>query len=67
VLGGFGSSDQAGSIADAAGDIARWRTEAAAILASVNAHGFNAKIGAFVQSYGSEVLDASVLGSLCKA
>ena len=49
------------SIANATCDIDPWRTEAGAILASVNVHGFNAKIGAFVQSYGSEVLDASVL------
>lgn len=43
------------------GDVARWRRERDAIYASIMENGFNAKVGAFVQSYGSEALDASAL------
>jgi GH15 family glucan-1,4-alpha-glucosidase len=38
-----------------------WRQERNTILESIRAHGFDKTLGAFVQSYGSEVLDASVL------
>jgi len=38
-----------------------WQQERDTILESIAAHGFNAKKSAFVQSYGSEVLDAAVL------
>jgi GH15 family glucan-1,4-alpha-glucosidase len=40
---------------------ARWRTIRASIHAQVCDEGFNSKIGAFVQSYGSTELDASAL------
>ena len=43
------------------GDIARWKRERDAIYASIMENGFNARVGAFVQSYGSEALDASAL------
>jgi GH15 family glucan-1,4-alpha-glucosidase len=39
----------------------RWRALRKAIHDEVCAHGFNSEIGAFVQSYGSKQLDASVL------
>ena len=39
----------------------RWRATRAAIHADVCARGFNARRGSFVQSYGSELLDASLL------
>jgi GH15 family glucan-1,4-alpha-glucosidase len=39
----------------------RWRATRAAIHADVCAQGFNARRGSFVQSYGSELLDASLL------
>lgn len=42
-------------------DVAPWERERAAIHESVIAQGYNADIGAFVQSYGSQALDASVL------
>ncbi len=38
-----------------------WRYERDTIFESIAAHGFNTTIQAFVQSYGSEVLDAAVL------
>ena len=43
------------------GDFERWRAEADAIKADVLAHGWNEKRQAFVQSYGSDALDASSL------
>ena len=49
------------SIADATAEIHRWRSERDKILDSLVTHGFNTEIGAFVQSYGADVLDASVL------
>jgi alpha,alpha-trehalase len=38
-----------------------WERERDAILESIRAHGFDTGVGAFVQSYGSRVLDAAVL------
>ena len=38
-----------------------WRHERDSVFESIAAHGFNTTIQAFVQSYGSEVLDAAVL------
>lgn len=49
------------SIVGAPDDISEWRKQRDAILASVLTKGFNAEAGAFVQSYGSNMLDASVL------
>lgn len=43
------------------GDVELWRTTRQAIHDDVCAKGFNEKIGAFTQYYGSELLDASVL------
>jgi GH15 family glucan-1,4-alpha-glucosidase len=43
------------------GPVERWRQLRDEIHADVCAHGFDAEIGAFVQSYGSRRLDASVL------
>ena len=42
-------------------DLARWRQAREAIRADVLANGFNPKLGAFVQSYGSNTPDASLL------
>jgi GH15 family glucan-1,4-alpha-glucosidase len=42
-------------------DVATWKRERDAAYRSIMENGFNAKIGAFVQSYGSEALDASAL------
>jgi GH15 family glucan-1,4-alpha-glucosidase len=42
-------------------DLARWRQAREAIRADVLANGFNRKLGAFVQSYGSDTTDASLL------
>jgi GH15 family glucan-1,4-alpha-glucosidase len=56
--------DRAIKLASAAGatvDLASWELEREAILDSIGAYGFNTNIRAFVQSYGSEVLDAAVL------
>ena len=41
--------------------VSAWRTERATILDSVLTAGFSPEAGAFVQSYGSHMLDASVL------
>jgi GH15 family glucan-1,4-alpha-glucosidase len=41
--------------------IERWKRLRDEIHADICANGFNADIGAFVQSYGSDILDASVL------
>ncbi len=43
------------------GPIDRWRATRDAIKESVLAHGYNAEVGAFVQYYGSDRLDASLL------
>jgi GH15 family glucan-1,4-alpha-glucosidase len=43
------------------GPIARWRVLRRRIHAQVCRHAFNRRLGAFVQSYGAEALDASVL------
>jgi GH15 family glucan-1,4-alpha-glucosidase len=43
------------------GPVERWRHVRAAIHDDVCAHGFDRGIGAFVQSYGSTLLDASLL------
>ena len=43
------------------GPVERWRELCAKIHADVCRHGFSAKRNAFVQSYGSEELDASLL------
>lgn len=42
-------------------DVAGWTRERDAILASVLQEGFDARAGAFVQTYGSTALDASIL------
>jgi GH15 family glucan-1,4-alpha-glucosidase len=44
-----------------AGPVDRWRRIAATIHAEVCQRGFDAELGAFVQSYGSKELDASLL------
>ena len=44
-----------------AGPVDRWRAVRAAIHEDVCRHGFDATVGAFVQSYGSTVPDASLL------
>src|SRR5262249_3677700 len=43
------------------GDLDRWRALRDQIHEDVCEHGFNRKLGTFVQSYGSTVLDASLL------
>ncbi len=43
------------------GPVERWRETRKRIHDDVCAHGYNAKLGSFVQSYGSEELDASLL------
>ncbi|HEV2117303.1 MAG TPA: glycoside hydrolase family 15 protein [Terriglobales bacterium] len=56
--------DRALKVADVVGarnDLAEWKRERDAVYRSIMENGFNAKIGAFVQSYGSEALDASAL------
>ncbi|HKW26611.1 MAG TPA: glycoside hydrolase family 15 protein [Terriglobales bacterium] len=42
-------------------DVSTWKRERDAAYRDIMENGFNAKIGAFVQSYGSEALDASAL------
>ena len=44
-----------------AGPVDRWRSTREAIHADVCRHGFDREVGAFVQSYGSRELDASLL------
>jgi GH15 family glucan-1,4-alpha-glucosidase len=44
-----------------AGPLDRWRSVRDAIHDDVCRHGYNARVGAFVQSYGSDLLDASLL------
>lgn len=43
------------------GPVDEWRAMRRAIHEDVCAHGFNRRLGSFVQSYGSEELDASLL------
>src|SRR5262245_20718703 len=43
------------------GPVERWRDVRAAIHADVCEHGFDRELGAFVQYYGSKLLDASLL------
>jgi len=43
------------------GPVARWRAMCGKIHDEVCAHGFDRKLGSFVQSYGSRQLDASLL------
>jgi GH15 family glucan-1,4-alpha-glucosidase len=43
------------------GPLNRWRSTREAIHADVCRHGFDREVGAFVQSYGSKDLDASLL------
>ena len=43
------------------GPIDRWRALRDEIHADVCAHGFNSRLNAFVQAYGSELIDASLL------
>jgi GH15 family glucan-1,4-alpha-glucosidase len=45
----------------AAGPVDRWRAVRDAIHQEVCSHGYNADVGAFVQFYGSPLLDASLL------
>jgi GH15 family glucan-1,4-alpha-glucosidase len=49
------------SMIDAPREAECWARECDAIMRSICSEGFNTRIGAFVQSYGSEVLDAAVL------
>ena len=49
------------SIARVDHDLKDWQHERVAIFESIVTHGFNATLKAFVQSYGSTVLDAAVL------
>jgi GH15 family glucan-1,4-alpha-glucosidase len=49
------------SIVGAPEHVGTWRKERDAILDSVLTEGFNPEAGAFVQSYGSRMLDASIL------
>ena len=48
-------------IVGARDDVSAWRKERDEIRKSVLMEGFNPEVGAFVQSYGSHMLDASVL------
>jgi GH15 family glucan-1,4-alpha-glucosidase len=43
------------------GPVDEWRATQHRIHADVCAHGFNQKLGSFVQAYGSDLLDASLL------
>ena len=43
------------------GPVAQWRAVAAEIRSDILAHGYNAELGSFVQSYNSEWLDGSLL------
>ena len=43
------------------GPTARWRRERDAVRAEIMTHGFDRELGAFVQAYGTQDLDASVL------
>jgi len=49
------------AIVGAPGDVGAWSKAREAIRDSVLTEGFNREVGAFVQSYGSQMLDASVL------
>jgi GH15 family glucan-1,4-alpha-glucosidase len=49
------------SVMSAPGNVSAWGNQRDAIRESVFTEGFNAEAGAFVQSYGSHMLDASVL------
>jgi GH15 family glucan-1,4-alpha-glucosidase len=42
-------------------DVVRWRTERNAVYNEIFTKGWNAKVGAFTQHYGSDVLDSSLL------
>jgi GH15 family glucan-1,4-alpha-glucosidase len=42
-------------------DLDRWRTERDLVYQQVMARGFNPRVGAFTQHYGTEVLDSSLL------
>jgi GH15 family glucan-1,4-alpha-glucosidase len=42
-------------------DLSRWRTERDQVYEQVMARGYNPKVGAFTQHYGTEVLDSSLL------
>ncbi len=56
--------DRALKLADvmrSAGDLAGWKRERDAVYRSIMENGFNSKVGAFVQSYDSDALDASAL------
>jgi len=52
---------QLASIVGAPSEVSQWERERDAILVSVLNQGFDKESGAFVQSYGSHMLDASVL------
>ncbi|HWB86708.1 MAG TPA: glycoside hydrolase family 15 protein [Bryobacteraceae bacterium] len=49
------------SVVDPGADIENWRAEQRTILDSILKNGFDPEVGAFMQSYGSKVLDAAVL------
>jgi GH15 family glucan-1,4-alpha-glucosidase len=49
------------SIVGASNEVGTWRKERDAILNNVLTEGFNVEVGAYLQSYGSQMLDASVL------
>ena len=44
-----------------AGDVARWRSEREAVREAILTQGFDERVGAFVQSFGSTALDAANL------
>ena len=56
--------DRAAKLCDQMGleeDVQRWSSEAEAIRTAVLEQGYNEELGAFVQSFGSDILDASNL------
>jgi alpha,alpha-trehalase len=48
-------------LADETADVDRWRRERAQVREAVLTHGYDEEVGAFVQSFGSRMLDASLL------
>lgn len=46
---------------DLPADLARWQKEREAMRHTIEKHGYNKKMGAFVQSFDSDVLDAAAL------
>jgi hypothetical protein len=60
-LGGARPGGQVGARPARPGRVDRWIAERDAVYNQVFERGWNAKIGGFTQSYGSEVLDSSLL------